>query len=221
MPSPCRNSIRADYRPALCPENCRWQSNILSSWLRYYGHYNIVLPWLTLIVTLMAIALYFVFCFFGSTLSHVPCGKSGRPIWVRHSNHNNSTTDSYQCVQYFHVSKQRLPVLKRVLHWKLTEKNPLPYRGLQPESVLRLVFLPISRDLKVSALSGNDRAKWLQTVPHAAFPACRSPRETDPCSSVNERMNESDLSIIMSYSHPSRQSISQSILIINPSPHSA
>ena len=43
------------------------------------------------------------------------------------------------------------------------EKNPLPYRGLQPESVLRLAFLPISRDLKVSALSGNDWAKWLQT----------------------------------------------------------
>ena len=33
-------------------------------------------------------------------------GNSGRLTWVSHNSRKGSATHSYQCVQYFHVSKQ-------------------------------------------------------------------------------------------------------------------
>ena len=45
------------------------------------------------------------FCFFSTSLS-LARGNSGRLSWVRHSSRRSSATHSYQCVQYFRVSKQ-------------------------------------------------------------------------------------------------------------------
>ena len=118
-------------------------------------------------------ALVFV-CFvlaslFSTSLSLV--GNSGRLHWVRHRSRKSSATHSYQCVEYFRVSKQRYgcrvwgffyvhtdvdardctrgggggcadTVIESALEADSEEKNPLSHRGLEPASVLHPAFQP-------------------------------------------------------------------------------
>ena len=101
--------------------------------------------------------LFIIICFI--TLLSL-AGNSGRLTRVRHSSRKSSATHSYQCVQYFRVSKRRpygcqcsgfltcaQMLLNAISHGGCTEsalradweKNPLPRAGLEPASVLRLV----------------------------------------------------------------------------------
>ena len=89
--------------------------------------------------------------------------NSGCLTWVRHSSHKSSATHSYQCVQYSRVFKQwyncqclgfltyTQMLMHAIAHGGCTDtvrgsalkvdsgrKNPLPYRGSEPASVLRL-----------------------------------------------------------------------------------
>ena len=92
-------------------------------------------------------------------------GNSGHLTWARHSSRKSSATHSYQCVQYFRVSRQwygcqclgfltcAQKSMNAIAHkglyghrkrvctgsW-LWGKNPSPHRGLEPASVLRLSF---------------------------------------------------------------------------------
>ena len=86
--------------------------------------------------------------FFGTSLSFA--GNSGQLTWVRRSSHKSSATHSCQCVQYFHVSKQRgmvwLPVFRIFVECTdvdacdckqgLYRKNPLLHWGLKPTSAM-------------------------------------------------------------------------------------
>ena len=120
--------------------------------------------------------LSFFFYFLSTSLS--PAGNSGHLTWLSHSCCKSSAADSYQSVQSVHVTKQWLlwlPVFgifnvctdvnacdctwrlyghrKRVCteSW-LWEKNPLPYQGLEPVSVLHLGFsVGCSTNLAVTA----------------------------------------------------------------------
>ena len=119
-----------------------------------------------------------VFFFFFLSTSLSPAGNSGHLTWLSHSCCKSSAADSYQSVQSVHVTKQWLlwlPVFgifnvctdvnacdctwrlyghcKRVCteSW-LWEKNPLPYQGLEPVSVLHLGFsVGCSTNLAVTA----------------------------------------------------------------------
>ena len=103
------------------------------------------------------------FCFVFNTSSVSLVGNSGRLTWVRHSSRKSSATHSHHvcavflCVQAVvwlpvfaiwnastHVDARGCndtDTVKRVCTGsRLGEKNPLPHRGLEPESALRLAF---------------------------------------------------------------------------------
>ena len=72
-------------------------------------------------------------------------GNLSHFIWVRHSSQKSSATHSYNCVQYFHVSKLvSQTVMHAIAHGGCMdtvresaleadpgEKNPLPHQGLE------------------------------------------------------------------------------------------
>ena len=103
--------------------------------------------------------LLFLFFYDGECTSLSFGGNSGRPNWARHGSRKSSATHSYQCVQYFPVSRQwygcqclgfltcTQMLMHAIAHRGCTDtvresalkadwdKNPLPYQGLKPVPV--------------------------------------------------------------------------------------
>ena len=68
-------------------------------------------------------------------------GNSGHLTRERHSSCKSSATHSYQCGEYFGVSKQRYPFLSVCVVFVCVQTMVwLPHQGLKSTSVLRLAF---------------------------------------------------------------------------------
>ena len=112
-------------------------------------------------------------------------GNSGHLTWVRHSSRKSSATHSYQCVQYFSVSRQWYScqclgfltctqmLMHAVAHGGCTDtvresalkadsgrkSLVVSYRGIEPASVLRLAFWSDALPAELFSSGSNDRAR--------------------------------------------------------------